>query len=156
MPVRATRLVVPALMLAAAGCSTIPNNQGYIVDTDLIESVQPGVDTKGSIAKSLGRPTEVSMWDDNVWYYISRNTGQRAFFRPVPTGQNILIVTFGEDDVVKSVERRGLENVVSVDPSNKRTPTLGKEQSLIEDIFGNIGQVGGVGAGPGGAGGPPQ
>lgn len=148
------RLILPALLLAASGCTAIKNNQGYIVDTDLVDSVQPGVDTKQSIARSLGRPTERSMWDDNVWYYISRNTSQRAFFRPVPTAQNILILTFDENEVVQTVERRGLENAVSIDPSGKRTPTLGRESSLFDDIFGNIGSVGGVGAPPAGA--PPR
>lgn len=143
----------PLCALLVAGCATIPNNMGYIVDTQLVEGVQPGVDTKSSVARSLGRPTDVSLWDDDIWYYISRRTGQRAFLRPRPEAQNILVVTFGEDEVVKTVEQRGLEKVVSVSPDGNRTPTLGKESTLLEDIFGNIGQVGGIGA-P--AGGPPQ
>ncbi|WP_448577324.1 outer membrane protein assembly factor BamE [Thermaurantiacus sp.] len=147
----------PALVslaaLFVAGCATIPNNMGFIIDTELVDGVQPGVDTKSSVARSLGRPTDISLWDDKVWYYLSRRTGQRAFLRPRPEAQNILIITFGEDEVVKSVEQRGLEKVVNVSPDGNRTPTLGRESSLLEDIFSNIGQVGGVGA-P--AGGPPQ
>lgn len=134
--------------LGAAGCSRIPNTQGYIVDEELFAAVQPGVDNRASVAKALGRPTAVTQWGDDVWYYISRNTGQRAFLRPRPTAQSILVVRFDERGTVASVERRGLEKVADIRPNANKTPTLGRDRTLIEDIFGNIGSFGGVPSGP--------
>ncbi len=142
-----------ALGLAGSACSRIPNNQGYVADEQLLSSVQPGVDTKESVQKALGRPTTMGQWDENVWYYVSRNTAQLAFRRPVPTVQNILIVKFAADGTVSEVSRRGLEQVATISPEKDKTPTLGRETGIIEDLFGNIGQVGGI---PGGSGGPPQ
>jgi hypothetical protein len=52
----------------------IQNNQGYIADEELVASVQPGVDNKQSVERALGRPTMSGQFDDNVWYYVSRNT----------------------------------------------------------------------------------
>lgn len=146
---RRLALVVPALsaLALAAACTRIPNNQGYIVDEELVASVQPGVDTKQSVEKALGRPTMMSQWDDDTWYYVSRNTGQRAFLRPQPTAQSILVVEFGEKDVVSKVSRRGLEHVADISPNSDKTPTLGRSESLLEDIFGNIGSFGGVPSG---------
>ncbi|MCS6985984.1 MAG: outer membrane protein assembly factor BamE [Sphingomonadaceae bacterium] len=141
------------IALVAGACATIPNNMGYIVDPELVKSVQPGVDTKSSVAKTLGRPTQTGLWDENTWYYVSRLTGQRAFLNPKPKAQNVLVVTFGPDGVVTSVEARALEQVVDISPSRRRTPTLGRDSTLLEDIFGNIGQVGGLAPT---AGGPPQ
>lgn len=153
--IRRTAAVAAALVaLATTGCTKIPNTMGYIVDEELLAGVQPGVDNRQSVAQALGRPTAVTQWDDDVWYYISRNTGQRAFLRPTPTAQSILIVRFDERGNVASVERRGLEKVADIRPSSDRTPTLGRERTLFEDIFGNIGSFGGVPAG--GPGGPPQ
>jgi outer membrane protein assembly factor BamE (lipoprotein component of BamABCDE complex) len=147
-------LLLPALA-GAAGCAErqIKNNQGYIADEELASSVQPGVDNKESVAKALGRPTLEAKWDSNTWYYISRNTRQLAFARPVPADQRILIVRFAPDGSVAAVERRGLEQVANITPETDKTPTLGREASLLEDLFGNIGTVG---AAPGGGGGPPQ
>jgi hypothetical protein len=73
---------------------------------------------------------------------------QLAFARPVPKDQRVLIVRFAPDGNVTAVERRGLEQVADISPTDK-TPTLGRETGLIEDLFGNIGQVGSV---PGGGG----
>ncbi len=141
-----------ALGLAASGCTRIPNTMGFVADEQLLSSVQPGVDNKQSVQRALGRPTSTGQWDDNVWYYVSRNTKQLAFLRPEPAAQNILIVTFGADGTVTNVTRRGLEQVADISPDDNKTPTLGRETGIIEDLFGNIGQVGGI---PGG-GGPPQ
>ncbi len=148
-------IALPLAALAAGGCSTrsIQNNQGYIADEELVTSVQPGVDTRESVERALGRPTLTSKWTDSAWYYVSRNTRQIAFARPRASDQRIIIVRFGPDDVVSSVERRGMEQVVAIEPHRDRTPTLGRETGILEDLFGNIGTVGAV---PGGPGGGPQ
>jgi hypothetical protein len=55
------------------------------------------------------------------------------------------------------VNRSGVDKVVFLDPNGNKTPTLGRERGFLEDLFGNIGQVGGGlpgGGGPGGPGGP--
>ena len=153
---RSPYLLLPVLALTAfttAGCATrqIQNNQGYIADEELANSVQPGVDNKESVARALGRPTLESQWDPNVWYYVSRNTRQLAFARPVPHTQRVIIVRFAPDGSVAAVERRGMEQVANISPNPDKTPTLGKEASMLEDLFGNIGSVG-----AGGGGGGPQ
>jgi outer membrane protein assembly factor BamE (lipoprotein component of BamABCDE complex) len=151
---RLLMLLLAPLAIGTAGCAErqIQNNQGYIADEELANSVQPGVDNKESVEKALGRPTLASKWDDNTWYYISRNTRQLAFARPVPATQRVLIVRFAPDGSVAAVDRRGLEQVANLTPNSDKTPTLGREATLLEDLFGNIGTVG---AAPG-AGGPPQ
>ena len=153
MPVARLLFVPLALAIGLGGCTQIRNSQGFIADEELLASVQPGVDNKQSVQKALGRPTMVAQWDDKVWYYMSRSTEQLAFLRPEPTAQNILIVRFAADGTVEKVERRGLEQVADITPDSDKTPTLGREASLIEDLFGNIGTVG---AGVPGGGGPQQ
>ncbi len=146
-------ILIPALLLVSAGCTRIQNNQGYLADEELVASVQPGVDNKQSVEKALGRPTSTSQWTDREWYYVSRNTKQLAFARPTTASQRILIVRFGPDGTVTEVERRGMEKIADISPEKDKTPTLGRETGIIEDLFGNIGTVGAV---PGGGGGPQQ
>ncbi len=150
---RQALFLLPALALFATACANrqMQNNQGYIADEELASSVQPGVDNRQSVEKALGRPTLESQWDPNVWYYVSRNTRQLAFARPVPKDQRVIIVRFAADGSVASVDRRGLEQVANISPNADKTPTLGREATLLEDLFGNIGTVG---AAPGGGGGP--
>ena len=129
------------IALAASGCTRFTTRQGYIVDNTLVASVQPGVDNRESVQATLGRPSFVGQFDDKDWYYVARLSKQLAFAEPKPTEQTILHVRFDEAGNVASVERTGLEQVASIDPSGDKTPTLGRDRSFFEDLFGNIGTV---------------
>ena len=131
-----------AIALTVGGCSRIRQNQGYLVDETLLTSIQPGVDNRDSVAKTLGRPTFSSQFDSKEWYYVSRITGQYAFAQPKVLSQSILVVSFDAAGNVEKVDRRGMEQVARINPESDKTPTLGRESSLIEELFGNIGQVG--------------
>jgi outer membrane protein assembly factor BamE (lipoprotein component of BamABCDE complex) len=133
-----------AVSLAAslsAGCTAIREHRGYVVDPVLVAAVQPGVDNRESVQGTLGRPTFTGQFDQRDWYYVSRETKQRAFGRPTPTEQTVLHIRFNEGGAVEQVNRTGLELARAISPSGARTPTLGSERSFFEDIFGNIGAV---------------
>jgi len=149
------KLAVASVLIAVAmlpACTRTANTMGYIVDEALVAEVKPGVDNRESVQKALGRPSIAGGWDDKTWYYVSRNTKQIAFLMPKPTEQSIIAVSFDAKGNVTGVNRRGLEQVANVDPVNDKTPTLGRETGVLEDLFGNIGRFGSGGA----AGGPPQ
>ena len=133
------------LLVATAGCTKVRDHQGYIMDQTLVASVQPGVDNRDSVTATLGRPSFVGQFDQRDWYYVSRQTKQLAFARPQPTQQTVLHVRFNEAGTVESVQRTGLELARAVEPMGGRTPTLGSNRSFFEEIFGNIGAVGGRG-----------
>ncbi len=142
-------VLLPCLALALAGCARDRGYQGYIVDETLVSAIQPGVDNKQSVEATLGQPSFTGEFAPNEWYYVSRLTKQYGFGRPSPVDQTVLRVTFAPDDTVAAVTRRGMEQVASISPDGDKTPTLGRDTSLFEDLFGNIGTVGA----PGGAGG---
>jgi hypothetical protein len=63
----------------------------------------------------------------------------------------VLAVTFDANGRVSEVKRSGADQVVYLDPEGDKTPVLGRERSFLEDLFGNIGQVGSGGLPGGGA-----
>lgn len=136
-----------ALTLLAGGCSAIKDHRGYLVDTALLDSVMVGVDNRQSVEHTLGRPTFVSQYGTESWYYVSMDTKQAAFKRPHITSEMILRVRFDDRGNVARLDRRGTEKVVKLNPDGSYTETLGKKRTFFEDLFGNIGTVGtGVGA----------
>ena len=139
-------------LLALGACSSIRESRGFVNDAVLVNSVQPGIDNRRSVEGTLGRPTFESQYGENTWYYISSITGRRPFVRPRIRNHSVLAIRFDEAGNVKSVDRSGIEEVVFLQPDGDKTPTLGRERGFLEDLFGNIGQVGGIPGG--GAGGP--
>ena len=153
---RVTGILLAGAMLAAGlgGCASIKDHRGYLVDGALLDSVQAGVDNRTSVEKVLGRPSFISQFGRQDWYYVSTNTRQSAFSAP-QAHENLLIhIMFDDNGNVTGVERTGMEKVARISPDGDKTPTLGRNRGFLEDLFGNIGQVGaggqGKGADPGG------
>lgn len=142
-------LGLAAAALALSACASIKDHRGYLVDGALLESVMPGVDNRVSVERMLGRPSFISQYGRQDWYYVSTNTRQSAFGAPRANEQLMIRVMFDEKGNVSGVERSGMEKVARIDPDGAKTPTLGRERTFLEDLFGNIGQVG-AGAPPSG------
>ena len=143
-------LGMAAAMLALTACASIKDHRGYLVDNALLDSVQPGTDNQASVERMLGRPSFISQYGRKDWYYISTNTRQAAFTRPKPREQLLVKIAFDDKGNVATIERSGMEKVANINPDGDKTPTLGRERTFLEDLFGNIGQVG-AGAPPAGA-----
>ena len=141
-------------LLGPGACAPLRGYQGYVDDADLVNSVQPGVDNRESVLATLGKPTLTSQFNQGEWYYVGRNTRNYAFNNPKPREQTTLRISFDAQGNVTEVTRTGVEQVASINPSNKKTPTLGRERGFFEDLFGNIGTVGAPGTGPGPGDGP--
>jgi outer membrane protein assembly factor BamE (lipoprotein component of BamABCDE complex) len=146
------------LAVLAGGCASIRDHRGYLIDTALVDSVQPHIDNRVSVERTLGRPTWVSQFGQKDWYYVSVDTKQTPFHRPKTYNETVLRVRFDEAGNVAAVDRAGMEKVARITPDGKVTPTLGRERSFLEDLFGNIGAVGapGMGGGGGAPGGGPN
>ena len=152
------RAVMNVTVLAAAvllaGCAQFRSHKGVVLDPQIASAIQPGVDNKDSVEKALGRPTFTGQFTPNDWYYVPRDVNQVAFRNPHVTKQTVMIVRFDQKGNVASVKQTGRELVMNVDPTGRKTPTLGRKRSFFEELFGNIGSVGAPGL-PG-QGGPGQ
>ena len=131
--------------LALGGCTQVRSHQGFVLENTLVSAIQPGTDNKDSVMNTLGRPTFTGSFDQNDWYYVSRDTRNMAYSMPHPDKQTVLHVHFDANGNVASIDRRGMEEVASIRPSSDKTPTLGSRRSLFDELFGNIGAVGAQG-----------
>ncbi|APG63462.1 hypothetical protein LPB140_01585 [Sphingorhabdus lutea] len=139
-------MIALSIALAISGCTRLRVGRGYIVDENLVSSVQAGVDNKESVEATLGRPSFVSQFDSNQWYYYARVTRQLAFSSPKGESQTLLRVQFDNAGNVASVSRSGLELAANIKPEGDKTDTKGSDRGFFEDLFGNIGTVGTGGA----------
>jgi len=151
---------VPTVALAAllvSGCASNLAHKGAVLDPQLASTIQPGIDNQASVQKLLGSPTLTGQFTPNDWYYVSRDTNQLAFRNPRVTKQLVMLVRFDKAGNVSSIQRTGKELVLGLNPSHRSTPTLGRNKSFFDELFGNIGSVsnGGLGGVGGGGGGGP-
>jgi outer membrane protein assembly factor BamE (lipoprotein component of BamABCDE complex) len=124
----------------AAGCARNVEQRGNLPEQDKIAEIHPGGTTKDEVIKILGSPSSVSIFSEKSWYYISRRTGHLAFFDPNVIDQQVYIVSFDDQGVVKAVDHRGLEDGKEITPVARATPAPGRELSFLEQLVGNLGK----------------
>jgi outer membrane protein assembly factor BamE (lipoprotein component of BamABCDE complex) len=132
--------IVGAAMLS--GCAiSMRDHRGYVMDEELTKAIQVGTDNKASVEKTLGRPTFSGTFSDNDWYYVARDTQTFAFRDPRVTDQTVIHVNFDQAGNVAAINTMDEKLIASINPSNDRTPTLGRERSFFDELFGNIGTI---------------
>jgi outer membrane protein assembly factor BamE (lipoprotein component of BamABCDE complex) len=134
-------------LLALAACSTTVDQRGNLPPSDLIGQIHPGKTTKDQVVKILGSPSSVSVFGDKDWYYISARTKQYAFFTPEVLAQEVYIVDFNDDGVVRVVEHKTLRDRQQIVPVARTTPAPGRELSFFEQLIGNLGKFNSGGGG---------
>ncbi|MBI1272529.1 MAG: outer membrane protein assembly factor BamE [Alphaproteobacteria bacterium] len=128
--------------LLAAACTPVVANRGNMVDADRLAEIKAGVSTREEVAVKLGSPSHIAALDENTWYYIGRRTEQYAFFDPEVTEQQVVLVTFDDAGIVKDIEKIDTSGAKDISPVQRATPTFGRETTLIQDLFGNVGRPG--------------
>lgn len=132
------------LLAGLAACTAVESKRGYVADPQALASVVVGTDTKETVATKLGSPSMASTFGDDVWYYYSSFDVQSAFFAPYSQDRDILAIEFKKTGEVADVRHYGLEDGRAVDFVSRETPTRGRDQSILQQIFnavpGNIGQ----------------
>jgi outer membrane protein assembly factor BamE (lipoprotein component of BamABCDE complex) len=123
-----------------AGCATNVEQRGNLPPQDKITEVHPGTTTKDEVTEILGSPSSISVFNDKTWYYISRRTGQFAFFDPDVLDQQVYVITFDDQGVVQAVGHKSLEDGKDITPVARATPAPGRELSFLEQVIGNLGK----------------
>jgi outer membrane protein assembly factor BamE (lipoprotein component of BamABCDE complex) len=138
---------------AIAGCSPSVEQRGNLPSPDKMSEIHAGSTTKEEVAKLLGTPSSVSVFDnDKSWYYISRRTAQTAFFTPDVLDQQVYIVSFDEQGTVRAVDHKELQDGKEITPVARATPAPGRELSFLEQLIGNLGKFNGGGGTTGSSG----
>jgi outer membrane protein assembly factor BamE (lipoprotein component of BamABCDE complex) len=137
---KSVTVLVGATTLAGCGLS-IREHRGYVMDEQLTSGIQVGTDNKQSVERTLGRPSFTGTFEQNDWYYVSRDTRAFAFRNPRVTDQTVLHVRFDQTGNVAAVNQTDETLIAAINPNNDRTPTLGRDRSFFEELFNNIGTI---------------
>lgn len=131
-----------ALAIAsAAGCRATRDFHGYVPDQALPTDVEPTVDTRSTVLARLGSPSTTSTFDDNLWVYMSSTRENKAFYYPKVVSREIVAIQFDENDVVSDVLTYDLDDGQVIAYNSRVTPTRGRELSILEQLFGSIGNI---------------
>ena len=143
---KSTRLLAGAALIAltATACSPKTALRGNLPRDYQVEQLEVGKQRKAQVESILGSPSVLGTFDDNIWYYMSRRTEQWAFLEEEVVEQRVLALYFNDAGVLEHVESYTEDDAREIATTNRTTPTAGKELGFFEQIFGNLGKVGGA------------
>ncbi len=137
-----TIIIGTIAVLILGACSSQKFVRGYMPNQEMVEAIKPQVDTHDSVKEMLGSPSSIATFDNDNWYYFSKQSESFAFFKEKITEMDIIAIGFDSDGYVTNVRHYTLDDKRNISPVGKVTPTHGRELSFIQELFGNIGRFG--------------
>lgn len=112
---------------------------------DVLAQVRVGT-SKPEVERLLGSPSATSTIEGKNYYYISSVLETTTFYEPQVIDRRIIAIKFDETDSVRNIADYRLKDGKIFDFISRKTPTRGKELTVLQQLFGNIGRFGGAGS----------
>lgn len=132
-------LSLSCLSISLMACTPTQSTRGNIVEDFRVQEITPGISTKTNVLKSLGSPTTMSPFDDNVWYYIGQKMEKKGIFDPKVVDEQVIVVAFDADGIVDTMEEINAERI-DVPKVRDKTKTGGNDITILEQLLGNVGR----------------
>ena len=133
-----------AAAIIVAGCQGSIDVRGNLPDPDLLQDIEIGYITKDEVVELLGSPSSISPFSGDTWYYISERTKTVAFFEPKILNRKVIMIIFDQKGVARELKSYGIEDARRIQMVERKTPTAGRELTILKQLFGNIGRFEGA------------
>ena len=134
-------LLAAASAMALSACEATYTNHGFAPQIAQLEQISSS-DTRGSVLRRLGQPSATGTFDSENWYYQASRVENYAFYAPKVVDRKVVAIRFDDAGRVTNVARYGIEDGQVIDLITRKTPTYGREITLLQQLFGNLGRVG--------------
>lgn len=135
------RLTVGFLCLGLlVACGATYRNHGYIPPDDDLSNIVVGVDTRDTVASSIGRPGVSGILDASGWYYVRSRFRSFAYRAPEEIDREVLAISFDDRGTVTNLERFGLEDGRVIRLSRRVTTSNTQGVGFLRQAFGNLGR----------------
>jgi len=128
-----------AIVLSLASCAASYRNHGYVPSEEQLAEVVVGVDSKDSVAESLGVPSASGVLNDGGYYYVSTRMRHRGVSAVKPVSRQLVAISFDKRGVVSGVERYSLEDGMVI-PLERRVTSSGvTDKTFLRQLMGSLG-----------------
>lgn len=141
LTVKVTRIAVALLLgVVLAACQPILRHHGYVPTDEDLSQIVVGLDTRDSVALTIGRPSASGVVNDGGFYYVRSQWEQVGPRRPQETERQVVAISFGADGRVENIERFTLEDGQVVPLSRRVTDSNIRNVSFIRQLLGGLGR----------------
>ncbi|MDK3073098.1 outer membrane protein assembly factor BamE [Sedimentitalea sp. JM2-8] len=137
------RMFVAALsataLAAVAACSSIYRNHGYVPTDEELSEVTVGVDTRDSVAETIGVPTASGVLNDGGYYYVTSRFRHYGARQPEVVERQLVAISFTQSGVVENIERYSLQDGRVISLNRRVTDSNVNNKTFLRQLLGNLG-----------------
>lgn len=122
-----------------SGCQTY-RTRGQKLEEKTISSLQEQKITKEQVIEMIGQPTLRPSYSPKTWYYVYYVEQKRAWFTPKAADQQIVKLSFRDDETLQNVEVIASTQDNTIIPLDGSTPTYGTQKSALQKFVTNFGR----------------
>ena len=129
-------VIIPLFLITLFSCQPRITKHGNFFDPKNIELIKKTNLSKSEVVEIFGLPTLKSTFSDNVWYYITLVQHEKAYFEVKNLENNILAITFDENQLVKKYKILTEDDTSEIDITYpKEAYNQNSEITLIQEFF---------------------
>ena len=132
-------LALVLVMATLAACGGQYRNHGYMPLAEDVDALIVGVDTRDSIIEVMGVPTTGGVLTEEAMYYVRSRVHHKGYVKPNEIQRDVLVLSFDKKQILRNVERFGIEKGKLIRLEHRVTEAPGGDRSILQQIIGSIG-----------------
>jgi len=132
-------LALALVMATLAACGGQYRNHGYMPLAEDVDALIVGVDTRDSIIEVMGVPTTGGVLTEEAMYYVRSRVHHKGYVKPNEIQRDVLVLSFDKNQILRNVERFGIEKGKLIRLEHRVTEAPGGDRSVLQQIIGSIG-----------------
>ncbi|MDV4144057.1 MULTISPECIES: outer membrane protein assembly factor BamE [Shimia] len=136
-------VIAAGIMVVLGACTSQYRNHGYVPTEEDLAEITVGVDTRDTVAETVGTPSASGVLDSSGYYYVRSRVRHYGARKPEVVERRIVAITFDNRGVVRNVEEYALEDGQAVPIARRITDNDLNNQSILGQLLKNIGSFGG-------------
>jgi|TARA_B100001939_G_scaffold329184_1_gene325195 outer membrane protein assembly factor BamE (lipoprotein component of BamABCDE complex) len=133
------KLALVLVMATLAACGGQYRNHGYMPLAEDVDALIVGVDTRDSIIEVMGVPTTGGVLTEEAMYYVRSRVHHKGYVKPNEIQRDVLVLSFDKNQILRNVERFGIEKGKLIRLEHRVTEAPGGDRSVLQQIIGSIG-----------------
>ncbi|MGB1642033.1 MAG: outer membrane protein assembly factor BamE [Paracoccaceae bacterium] len=133
------QLALVLVMATLAACGGQYRNHGYMPLAEDVDALIVGVDTRDSIIEVMGVPTTGGVLTEEAMYYVRSRVHHKGYVKPNEIQRDVLVLSFDKNQILRNVERFGIEKGKLIRLEHRVTEAPGGDRSVLQQIIGSIG-----------------
>jgi len=138
---RAFRSALMGIVLVSlAACQAVYRNHGHVPTPEELAEIKVGVDTRDSVAETIGAPSSSGVLNEGGYYYVATRMRHYGPRQPQIVSRELVAISFDQRGVVRNIESYGLQDGQVVTFERRVTSSSIEDKTFLRQLLGNLGR----------------